>query len=106
MRFKPPQKAKRDANEGLIVQALEAHGFEVERMDKPVDLLIQRRGGDRVWLGEVKAVGARRDPRQVKQNDFLDAWPVTVLRTVEDVQDFAALTAIGVRTVIKGVNDA
>lgn len=104
MRFKPPQKAKRDGNEPLIVDELQKHGFTVEQLDKPVDLAISRH--DRTWLAEVKNPEGRNKVEPAQER-FFARWPVAVpiFRTVEDVQDFAALTAIGARTVIKGVND-
>ena len=79
-------RARRDESEKAIVEALEAHGFTVERMDKPVDLLIAKRG----WTGvaEAKTGKGKLRPSQVK---FMAKWPnpVFVLRTVEDVQALA-----------------
>lgn len=88
MGWKPPQKAKRDGNEPVIVKALEARGVIVERLDKPVDLLCRYRG--RVFLAEVKAEGAYRDKRQVAQNEFVDLWQVPILRTLDDVVEVVA----------------
>lgn len=87
-RWKPPQKAKRDANEPDIVKALEALGVLVERIDKPVDLLCKYRG--RVYLAEVKGEGVKRRKSQVAQNEFIDLWEVPILRTVHDVIEIVA----------------
>ncbi len=88
-RFKPPQRAKRDANEDLIVDALEAHGFVVERTDKPTDLLISKRG--LTFPAEVKNP-AGRNRIEAAQERFLEKWPapVPIFRTVEDVAKFNA----------------
>lgn len=84
-RFKPPQKAKRDDVEPLIVAALRAHGFMVYRLDLPVDLAFAKHG--RTWLAEVKTGNKKLRPEQAK---FIEEWPaeVPVFRTVEDVQEF------------------
>ena len=85
---RPPFKAKRDANEPFIVEALEKHGVIVHRMDQPVDLLCRYRG--RVFLAEIKTIKARRRKDQAAQNSFVDDWGVPLLRTVEDVQAIVA----------------
>ena len=88
-RFKPPQKARRDDNEPLIVAALRAHGFVVHLLDQPVDLLITK--GGHIWLGEVKNPGARGRLTET-QKRFFDAWPVEVkiFENENDVNEFAA----------------
>jgi len=70
---------KRDANEAGIIAALEALGCLVHRMDKPVDLLVLHRG--RVMLVEVKT---RKGKLTADQETFSEAWPIHVLRSVED----------------------
>lgn len=87
-KWKPPQKAKRDANENLIIQALEAHGFCVERTDTPTDLLIAKKG--MTFPAEVKNPNGRNS-LQPAQEKFIENWPapVPVFRTVEDVAAFA-----------------
>ena len=82
---RPPINGKRDANEPLIVEALQKHGVTVARMDKPVDLLCRYRG--RVFLAEVKTETAKRRKSQATQNAFVDEWDVPLLRSVEDVQE-------------------
>ena len=88
-RWKPPEKARRDANEGLIVDALEAHGFIVTRMDQPVDLLVSK--GGHWWPVEVKnPVGRNR--LEGKQREFIERHhdaDVPILRTVDDVAELA-----------------
>lgn len=82
-----PQRNRRDANEPEIVQALEAYGFTVRRIDVPVDLLIGRKG--RTWIAEIKREGGKLTPAQER---FKAAWSGNwiVLRSVEDVAEFAA----------------
>jgi hypothetical protein len=76
--------ARRDANESRIIAALEAMGCIVHRMDTPCDLLIWHRGT--VYLAEVKTRTGRltRD-----QQLFMENWPVTILRSVDDAIAFA-----------------
>lgn len=76
--------AKRDANEGPIIAALEACGCLVKRIDVPCDLLVLHRGV--VHLAEVKS---RKGRLTRDQEAFLASWPVTVLRSVEDAVAFA-----------------
>jgi hypothetical protein len=71
--------AKRDGNEPGIIAALEAMGCMVHRMDTPVDLLVLHRGT--VHLVEVKA---KRGTLTKDQRLFVEGWPVTVLRSVDD----------------------
>lgn len=78
--------AKRDANEGQIIAALEALGCQVKRIDTPVDLLVLHRGV--VHLVEVKA---RKGRLTGDQSAFAESWPVTVLRSVEDAIVFEAV---------------
>lgn len=71
--------AKRDANEPLIVAALEALGCIVHRMDTPCDLLAQHRG--QILLIEVKTKDGRLTADQAR---FAENWPMHVVRTVDD----------------------
>ena len=84
--FRGRYRNKRDANEPLIVAALEAHGFVVVRLDTPVDLVVSRKG--ETWLCEVKNGNAELKEHQA---EFLDRWQgkTAVLRSVEDVQELA-----------------
>lgn len=78
---------RRDANEKDIVAELEARGFSVERMDKPVDLLIGKHG--QTWIAEVKMPKGKLRPGQVK---FYERWRGNelILRSVEDAAEWAA----------------
>jgi hypothetical protein len=75
---------RRDGNEAAIVAALEAVGCQVERLDRPVDLLVGFRG--QTFLIEVK------DPRgrsrlQDEQEVFLRDWsggPAAVVRSEDE----------------------
>lgn len=91
-KWKPPQKAKRDANEPLIVDALKACGVYVQKLDQPVDLLCCYRG--RTFLAEVKNPDARGKPTRL-QTEFLANWPgdICILETPEDA--FAYVAAMG-----------
>lgn len=86
MGFRGRYRNKRDANEPDIVAALQKHGFTVERLDKPVDLVIGKHG--QTWIAEVKIEGEQLNANQV---EFFANWRGNklVLRSVEDVADFA-----------------
>lgn len=75
---------KRDANEAGIVAALEACGCLVYRLDKPVDLIVSRRGT--IHLVEVKTSKGRLT---ADQRAFAEYWPIIVLRSVDDAIAFA-----------------
>ena len=65
-------RAKRDANEKEIVSALEGEGYNVERLDKPLDLLVWKDGGP-FYLVEVKAPQTGRLTKD--QQDFMQRAP-------------------------------
>jgi hypothetical protein len=70
---------RRDASEPAIVQALEAMGCSVVRMDKPVDLLV--RIGSKNLLCEVKTGKGKLTK---EQEAFMAAgWEVWILRDVQ-----------------------
>ena len=84
---------KRDTAEPAIVQALEAVGCRVWKLDRPFDLLVGRLG--RFTVLEVKSNHRKPDKRQKAQTDELAAakaggLPVFVVRTPEE-----ALEAVG-----------
>lgn len=92
---------KRDASEPGIVAALEQLGASVERMDKPVDLLI---GFRRVTvLAECKTPGTQYGKRlNQNQQGFADRWrgsPIVVLHSPDDairlIRNIAAISAAG-----------
>lgn len=85
---------KRDASEPEIVSALLQCGFSVERLDRPVDLLVgvpSRRGGPpRAFLIECKIEGAKLNKNQ---QEFVAGWrgpKVVVLRSAQDAVDWAS----------------
>jgi len=78
---------RRDETEPAIVNALEHIGAQVERLDRPCDLLVHFRG--KVMLLEVDGItkNRKRDPKQL---EFLRAWNVPLVKTPED-----AIKAVG-----------
>jgi hypothetical protein len=72
---------RRDANEPEIVDALEAAGCTVERLDTPADLLVGK--GARNFLIEVKAPGGR--PTK-SQKEFFARWKgqARIVETAEE----------------------
>lgn len=83
---KPPQKARRDANEAEIVETLRAHGISVALADRPVDLVCGY--GGKTWIAEVKVEGGKLTPAQKAfQSTWRGNW--AVLRSVADAVDFA-----------------
>lgn len=91
-----PRKAKRDAAEPEIVTALEQCGFSVERMDKPVDLLVGFR--KRCWVVEVKSSdkGYGKDLND-NQKKFAARWrgpDIVILRSSQDAIDWAVQMSV------------
>jgi len=87
--------AKRDANEGAIVDTLQARGFVVKRLSGKgcPDLLVARRGS--LWLCEVKAAKGTFTPDQVQWlRDWTGPTPI-VLRSVEDALTFPKVPLVG-----------
>lgn len=76
--------AKRDANEPIVVQALEAQGFNVVRISgRGVPDLVITKGGQ-AWFCEVKMPKGKLNAHQ---QQFKARWtgpPILVLRTIED----------------------
>jgi Holliday junction resolvase len=75
---------RRDSNERIIVQALEAQGFNVVRLSGAgvPDLVITKAG--RNWFCEVKTAKGKYKPAQLA---FYERWTgpaIVTLRTVED----------------------
>ena len=83
-----------DANQREIMQALRALGFCVFDLSGVgggcPDLLVGRSG--RLWLVEVKN-RAGRNRLGAAQKDFARDWPVSVVRTVDDVASWASEAA-------------
>ena len=80
----------RDSNELQIVEALEAIGAWVVRLDTPCDLLVGWRGKN--WLLEVKHPKRVSRKDQAAQAQWRAGWPgqVAVVTTVDE-----ALAAVG-----------
>jgi hypothetical protein len=75
---------RRDANEEQIVSALLAEGFDVFKLDKPLDLLVWRKNGVAFAVLEVKTDVGRTTS---DQDDFLrrtTGCPRAVVRTAEE----------------------
>lgn len=79
--------SRRDENESEIVDALRAVGCQVERLDRPCDLLVRFRG--RPYLLEVDGI-TRNRKRAQKQLDFIRDWEVPLVKTIDQ-----ALRAVG-----------
>lgn len=62
---------RRDGNEGAIVDAIEAHGMQVLRIDQPCDLLVGYGGVN--YLLEVKS--CPKAPLTPIQEQMRDHWP-------------------------------
>lgn len=73
--------AKRDANEGIIIAALEASGCLVQRLDTPCDLLVLLPAGRGIIVVEVKT---KTGTLTKDQAEFARYWPLHVIRTVEE----------------------
>lgn len=76
--------AKRDSNEGPIVEAFRAMGCLVQRMDQPVDLLIYvpMARAQRMHLVEVKVPGGKLNDNQ--RGFVALGWPVHIIRSVDE----------------------
>lgn len=78
----PRYGAKRDASEKLIVEAFEACGCDVYRLDRPVDLLVYHPAfKSRVMLVECKT---GKESLNDWQKRFVERWPVHVVRTAAE----------------------
>jgi hypothetical protein len=86
---------KRDAAEPEVVSTLIQCGFSVERIDRPVDLLVGLRS--RCWLIEVKSSDKGYGKRlNANQQAFADTWrgpDVVILRSAQDAMDWAVQMA-------------
>jgi len=83
---RPPVKAKRDANEPIIFDALRAFGLSVYPMDLPMDALVGY--GGRTFLVEVKTEAGKLTDTQKR---FLETWKGdhVILRTAKAAEDWA-----------------
>jgi hypothetical protein len=85
--------AKRDGNERIIIEALEARGFNVTQINgKGVpDLLVSKhaaRDQPRMWLVEVKQAKGKLNPAQQLWHERWRGPQPIILRTVEDAMQF------------------
>lgn len=88
-RFRPARfHMRRDANEGPIVDTLEARGFHVTKINGTgvPDLLVSKHGA--MWLAEVKTEDGEFQKAQVKWQEQWQGPPICVLRSVEDAIAF------------------
>lgn len=87
MRFKPPQKAKRDMNEPEIVAVFRRYGIDVEPADKPLDLVLGYM--ERTYLVEVK--NGPKAPLTLFQQAFFARWcgHATIVCSVDDAIQLA-----------------
>lgn len=84
MGFRGQYKNKRDANEPVIIAAFKARGVQVERADKPLDLICGYKG--RTYLVEVKMPGKRLNSSQKQfTSEWIGQW--AVVWCIEDVAD-------------------
>lgn len=74
--------ARRDQNERLIVQALEAVGAQVATMSKPCDLAVTFR--DRHYLLEVDNPASKYRKREKAQLDTLERMRIPMVRTADE----------------------
>lgn len=90
--FRAGKIGKRDSNEKSIVEALEAIGVKVWRLDWPVDLLLMWRG--KVYVAEIKMPDGDFEPGQktfIREAGYAGC-KVHVWRSVEE-----ALAEFGAR---------
>lgn len=92
-RWKPPQKARRDLNEGEIFDAFRKMGLDVEATDKPLDALVGF--GGRTYLVEIK--NGPEAPLTDAQVEFFGKWRghAAIIRSVDEALAFAAAVKSG-----------
>ena len=79
---------KRDANERIIIEALEARGFHVDQVSgKGIpDLLVSKHGA--MWLIDVKRPKGRFTSQQIQWRSRFQGPPPVTVRTVEEAMRF------------------
>lgn len=87
--------ARRDENERIIVEALQARGFHVDRVSGAgiPDLLVSRHGS--MWLIEIKRPKGKYTAKQIQWRSQFQGPPPRVLRTVEDALRFPDVGEFG-----------
>lgn len=84
---------KRDIAEPEVVKTLRKCGFSVERIDRPVDLLVGVPRTRRTYLVEVKT-GKRK--LNENQREFVDVWrgsEIVTLRDAQEAMDWAVMVS-------------
>jgi hypothetical protein len=84
---------RRDIAEPEVVKTLRGCGFSVERIDRPVDLLVGVPRTRRTHLVEVKT-GKRK--LNENQRDFVDVWrgsEIVTLRDAQEAMDWAVMVS-------------
>lgn len=87
---------RRDEAEPEVVSTLKQCGFSVERIDRPVDLLVGFRR--RMWAVEVKS-GSKGYGKRLNANQqaFADGWrgpDVVILRDAQEAMDWAVQVSV------------
>jgi hypothetical protein len=84
---------KRDIAEPEVVKTLRDCGFSVERIDRPVDLIVGVPRTRRTHLVEVKT-GKRK--LNENQREFVDVWrgsEIVTLRDAQEAMDWAVMVS-------------
>lgn len=84
---------KRDIAEPEVVKTLRDCGFSVERIDRPVDLIVGVPRTRRTHLVEVKT-GKRK--LNENQREFVDVWrgsEIVTLRDAQEAMDWAVIVS-------------
>jgi Holliday junction resolvase len=83
--------ARRDQNERIIIEALEARGYSVSQINgKGIpDLLVSKRG--QMWLVEVKQLKGKYNEAQVQWRSRFQGPTPHCLRTVDEAMRFPGI---------------
>lgn len=89
--------ARRDDNEPAVVEALRAAGCLVERMAKPLDLLVWSPFLKTILVVEVKRPKRAKRSDMKAQNDFIATWQAAGALVVRVTSVENALVVVGAR---------
>jgi hypothetical protein len=84
---------KRDIAEPEVVKTLRDCGFSVERIDRPVDLIVGVPRTRRTHLVEVKTGKSKLNENQ---REFVDVWrgsEIVTLRDAQEAMDWAVMVS-------------
>jgi hypothetical protein len=84
---------KRDIAETEVVKTLRDCGFSVERIDRPVDLIVGVPRTRRTHLVEVKTGKSKLNENQ---REFVDVWrgsEIVTLRDAQEAMDWAVMVS-------------